>query len=119
MSTTIDRSSNWDATDLSHRFTVSFFAQQYNEDPAFISATKDRKNSELLYLNIAGSNNITNATICAGLLVNYMEAQGIPYHAGKSRPGCLNKLRDHLKRGAGKVLFTADIVDHWFRFLGE
>lgn len=112
-------SPDWSDTNLAHRFTVSFFKSQYGDDPAFVTATKDRKNSEMLYYNAAAADNETNATICAGLMVNYMEAQGIPYHAGRGRAGCFGDLSRHLKRSDGTVLRSADIVDHYFRFLNE
>jgi hypothetical protein len=115
----IETSEAWDMTDLSHRFTISFYVSQYGEDPNFIKRSKNRKNSELLYYDIAAPDNDTNATICAGLLVTYVQAQGIPYHDGKDRDGCFAALTEHLKKGNGKVLFTADIVDHYFKFLGE
>jgi len=116
---TIEQSVTWDPSDLSHRFTVSFFSSQYGDDPTFITRAKTRQNKDLNYFNIAGSNNDTNATICAGLLVSYMEAQGIPYHSNKDRAGCFTDLVIHLKTGSGTVLYTADIIDHYFKFLGE
>lgn len=115
----IDQSDAWDPSDLSHRFTVSFFSSQYGDDPKFITRAKTRQNKDLNYYNIASSDNDTNATICAGLLVSYMEAQGIPYHTKKNRAGCFADLVSHLKAGNGTVLYTADIIDHYFKFLGE
>lgn len=115
----IPTSDSWDPRDLSHRYTVSFFKKEYGDDPKFIVASNDRRNDELNYFNIAASGNSTNAEICAGLLVSYMESQGIPYHDGKDRTGCFNDSKKHLAKADGKVLFTADIVDHYFRFLGE
>ncbi|MEO1201095.1 MAG: hypothetical protein AAFX10_00215 [Pseudomonadota bacterium] len=115
----IEKSATWDMGDLSHRFTISFFASEYREDPKFIKRSKNRRNDELAYYNIAAADNDTNATICAGLLVTYVQAQGIPYHSGKDRAGCFKTLTEHLKKANGKVLYTADIVDHYFRFLGE
>ena len=116
---TIDESKEWNAANLSHRYTVSFFASQYGENPRFITRAKTRKNKDLAYFNIAGSDNETNGTICAGLLVSYIEAQGIPFEPGKNRAGCFADLSAHLKLAGGTVLHTADIVDHHFRFLGE
>ena len=68
---------------------------------------------------MADHSNDTSATICAGLMVTYMQAQGIPYHAGKNRDACFAALCAHLKDGAAKVLLTADIVDDHFRFITE
>lgn len=116
---TIEKSEAWDPTDLSHRFTVSFFAYKYNDDPKHITRSKARKNKDLAYFNIAASDNETNATICAGLLVTYIEAQGVSFHEGKGRAGCFADLSAHLKVASGTVLYTADIVDHYFKFLGE
>ena len=119
MTDEVEKSAGWKMRDLSHRFTISFFASQYGEDPAFLKSTKNRKNKELVYFNIAASDNETNATICAGLLVTYIQAQGIPYEPNKDRAGCFAALSEHLKNGEGTVLYTADIVDHYFKFLGE
>jgi len=118
---TVEKSGTWDPADLAHRYTVSFFAYKYNDDPKFITKSKSRQNKELAYFNIAASNNETNATICAGLLVSYIEAQGVPFHAGKDRDraGCFADLSAHLKVATGTALYTADIVDHYFKFFGE
>lgn len=115
----IDQSTSWDASDLSHRYTVSFFNSQYGDEPKFVTRAKTRQNKDLKYFNIAGSDNQANATICAGLLVSYMEAQGIPYHRDKDRAGCFADLVPHLQQASGTVLYTADIIDHYFKFLGE
>uniref|UniRef100_A0A486XP31 Uncharacterized protein n=1 Tax=Rheinheimera sp. BAL341 TaxID=1708203 RepID=A0A486XP31_9GAMM len=48
-----------------------------------------------------------------------MENQGIPYHTGKTRAACYTALADHLKESDDVVLKTADIVDDYFKFLGE
>jgi len=116
---TVEKSGTWDPADLAHRYTVSFFAYKYNDDPKFITKSKSRQNKDFAYFNIAASNNETNATICAGLLVSYIEAQGVPFHAGKDRAGCFADLSAHLKVATGTALYTADIVDHYFKFLGE
>jgi hypothetical protein len=114
-----NRSENWDAQNLAQRTTVSFFENQYGDDPLFIAASNDRQNQELVYFNIADPDNDINAGICAGLLVDYVEAQGIPYHSGKTRGPCQSELSVHLKIGQGKVLLTADIVDDYFKFINE
>ena len=113
------RSEAWDAQNLAHRYTVSFFKSQYGDDPDFVTSTNKRKNNELTYFNVADPDNETNATICAGLLVTYMQAQGIPYHKDKNRNACFAALSQHLKDGGAAVLLTADIVDDHFRFMNE
>jgi hypothetical protein len=112
-------STTWNTSDLSHRFTASFFRSSYGDTPSFVMGDKDRKNNELNYFNIADYDNETEAQICAGLLVAYMENQGIPYHDGKKRGKCFEALSEHLKKADGKVLVTADVVDEYFKFLGE
>ena len=116
---TIPTSDNWNAANLAHRYTVSFFKSQYGDEPSFVTATANRLNQELAYYNIAGGDNETNATICAGLMVSYMEAQGIPYHQGRTRSECFELLTNHLKGADGKVLYSADVIDYHFKFLGE
>jgi len=111
-------STKWDHSDLSHRYTVSFFSSVYSDKPLFITGNEVRKNEELYYFNIS-KDNITEAMICAGQLVVYIEKQGIPYHIEKTRAECYAALADHLKDPNGLVLKTADIVDEYFRFLGE
>lgn len=113
------QSTHWNPSDLSHRFTVSFFRAVYADEPAFVTETNARKNKELNYYNVADYDNTTEAQICAGQLVVYMENQGIPYHKDKTRAACYATLADHLKQGDGLVLKTADIVDDYFKFLGE
>ena len=115
----IETSREWDLTNLAHRYTVSFFKSQYGDDPQAIFADNEYPNRELIYFNIADPDNTTEATICAGLLVNYIEAQGIPYHEDGSRNDCFNELVPHLSVGDSHVLYTADIIDHYFKFLGE
>lgn len=115
----IKTSDKWEPTNLAHRFTTSFFSSQYGDIPAFIVSSKERENQELNYFNIASPDIDTDATICAGLLVSYVESQGIPYHDGKDRKGCFDDLQPHLKVATGKVLYTADIVDHYFKFINE
>ncbi len=112
-------STSWEVGNLAHRYTASFFKSQYGDDPEFIMASAGRANRELIYYNIAGSDSDTESTICAGLLISYMEAQGIPYHSGNDRGGCFSALSQHLKQGDGTVLATADIVDESFRFFNE
>ena len=112
-------SEKWELTNLAHRFTVSFFKSQYGDDPQTIFGDDAYPNQELIYFNIADSDNTTEATICAGLLVNYIEAQGIPYHEGGKRNDCFNELVPHMSDGDGLVLYTADIIDKYFKFLGE
>ena len=115
----MNKSTDWDARNLAHRYTVSFFKSQYGDDPAFVTATKSRMNQDLLYFNVADADNEINAAICAGLLVSYMQAQGIPHHAQRTRGDCFNDLATHLKVAEAIVLTTADIVDHYFRFFNE
>lgn len=110
---------HWDASNLAHRYTVSFFKWKYGDAPAFITASTERRNRELNYFNIADADNRTNATICAGLLVDYLEAQGIPYHADSGRKACFDALVPQLQGADNAVLSTADLVDHYFQFLGE
>lgn len=116
---TIHTSEKWDPTNLAHRYTVSFFKWKYGDEPDFITGSAERENQELNYYNISDPDNDVGAVICSGLLVNYMEAQGIPYHDGKTRKKCFNMLSRHLKKAEGMVLYTADIIDHHFKFLGE
>lgn len=113
------KSTEWDASNLAHRYTVSFYKFKYGDKPKFVTKTAARQNQEMNYFNIADPNNNTNAIICAGLLVDYMEAQGIPYHTDKTRHSCFKKLCTHLKKAEEKVLRTADIVDDHFKFSGE
>ena len=113
------QSTQWNPSDLSHRYTVSFFRAIYGDDPAFVTETSSRKNKELNYYNVADYDNTTEAQICAGQLVVYMENQGIPYHTGKTQAACYTALADHLKKSDDVVLKTADIVDDYFKFLGE
>lgn len=116
---TIEISDRWDPHDLPQRYTVSFFKWKFGDEPAFITATPERQNQELNYYNIADSDNETNADICSGLLVDYMEAQGIPYHKNKNRNECFKMLSRHLRKADGKVLYITDIIDHHFLFIGE
>lgn len=113
------KSEKWELRNLAHRYTVSFFNNEYGDDPAAIMARNDFPNRDLVYYNIARSNNETNAIICSAMLVTYMESQGLPYHDRRTRNGCFNSLADHLRKADGAVLTTADIVDLYFRFLGE
>jgi len=115
----IPTTTQWDPRNLSHRYTVSFFRNSYGDEPTFIVATAERSNSELNYFNIAANGNAIEAQICAGLCVVYMENQGLAYHNGKTRSDCYSALVDHLSKGDGLVLYTADIVDHFYRFAGE
>ncbi len=121
----IDKSSKWDAKDLSHRYTTSFFKSEYNDSPTAITKSPNTKSKTLNYYNSAAGSNIVNAKICAGLCISYMEANGIPYEPSfkkkkkDPRELCFNRLVTHLKDGDGTVLFTADIVDHYFRFFNE
>ncbi len=114
-----EKSEAWDPADLAHRYTVSFFSYKYNDAPRFITTNNGRQNKDLAYFNIAASDNETNATICAGLLVSYIEAQGVPFHAGYGRAQCFADLSAHLKVASGTALYTADIVDYYFKFFGE
>jgi hypothetical protein len=115
----ISKSDKWEVTNLAHRFTTSFFKSQYGDRPESVSGRPDFSNRELLYFNEASADQTTSATICAGLLVTYMEAQGIPYHRDKTRKLCFDMLQPHLANGEGTVLHTADIIDHHFRFMNE
>jgi hypothetical protein len=115
----IEKSETWDKTNLAHRYTVSFFSHQYKDDSQAIFSNDKFLNKDLTYLNTADSDNSTEATICAGLLVAYIQAQGIPFHEGKKRAACLRDLIPHLTKDEGHVLYTADIIDHYFKFLGE
>jgi hypothetical protein len=116
---TIPTSEKWNPRNLSHRYTVSFFKSKYGDDPKSITSMADFQNKELTYFNIADPNNEINAVICAGLLVDYIEVQGIPYHEGRLRKDCFSLLSAHLKEAEGRVLYTADIIDYHFKFLGE
>ncbi len=113
------RSESWDAQNLAHRYTVSFFASEYGDKPISVTGSNLRENRDLLYFNVADHAHDISAILCAGLMVTYMQAQGIPYHTGKGRDACFAVLSQHLKDGTGKVLLTADIVDDHFRFLNE
>ena len=121
----IKKSSKWDPKNLAQRYAVSFFKSQYNDSSNKIVRSKNTKNSQLNYYNDAAADNSTNAKICAGLCVSYMEAGGIPYESSFEDEGqdprklVFNKLSTHLRDGDGTVLFTADIVDHYFRFINE
>ncbi len=106
----ISQSEDWIVTNLAHRFTVSFFRSQYGDDPAVIASRSDTKNKELVYFNDADPDNDTAATICAGLLVSYMESQGIPYHDDKTRKMCFDMLCSHLSHADETVLLTADLI---------
>lgn len=112
-------STQWDPLNLSHRFTVSFFSSVYSDNPGFVTSRNDIKNKELNYYNIADGDNTTEAQICAGQLIVYMEKQGIPYHFEKTRAACYAALTRHLNISDGLVLETADIVDEYFSFFGE
>lgn len=121
----ITKSEKWNAKDLSHRYLVSFLKSQYGDSPKKLTRSSKIKNKALNYYNVAAPSNATNATICAGLCLSYMEAGGIPYEPDFEEQGkdprelCFNQLRKHLKNEDGLVLFTADIVDHYFKFLNE
>lgn len=117
MSITI--SEKWDPQNLSHRYTVSFFKNSYGDEPTFMTASDDRLNSELTYFNVSTNDSTVEAQICAGLCIVYMENQGLVYHDGKTRAECYAALVEHLSKGGGKVLYTADIVDYYFKFSGE
>ena len=116
---TISKSDSWQMKNLAHRYTVSFFKSQYGDNPTAMMARHEYRNQECNYFNIVDSSNKINATICAALLVTYVEAQGIPYHTGKNRAGCFRTLENHLKDADGTALYTADIVDDNFQFFNE
>jgi hypothetical protein len=115
----IPTSSNWDAQNMAHRFTVSFFKAIYSDDPLFVTSSSERKNSELNYYNLAATDNIIQGQICAGSCIVYMENQGLSYHQDKKREDLFTMLAAHLAKSDGLVLYTADIIDYFFKFAGE